>query len=276
MSLLLALGVGTLIGLSLGALGAGGSILAVPALVYLLGQSPVQATSGSLVVVAVTSLIGAVALHHAGKVMLARGIAFGLVAIGGAVVGARASALVPEAVLVAAFSALMLFVGGLVVLRQILHQGRTAHPGVHAARPVFDDPIIAVREGFLCDCPRAFKVLVTATTVGLLTGFLGVGGGFLVVPALVLALALPIEFAAGTSLVAITITSTAALAARVDVGVAPNWWLVTALTAASSVGGFAGARAVAHVDSSKLSAAFAALVLAVAGWTAVSALPAIT
>ena len=262
MSLLLAVAAGTLIGLSLGALGAGGSILAVPVLVYLLDQSPAQATTGSLVVVAVTSLIGAVALHRAGKVMLARGVAFGLVGIGGAVVGARASTLVPEAVLMASFSALMLVVGGLMVVRQVRSHRGSSHAGAHATRPAFDDPIIAVREGFLCDCPRAVKVLVTATVVGVLTGFLGVGGGFLVVPALVLALALPIEYAAGTSLVAITITSTAALAVRAGVGVAPTWWLVAALTAASALGGFAGARIVGHIDSSRLSAAFGALVLA--------------
>ena len=81
-----------------------------------------------------------------------------------------------------------------------------------------DDPIITFSPTFACQCPRALKVLVTATAVGLLTGFLGVGGGFLVVPALVLALALPMEYAAGTSLVVITITSATALAARAGSG----------------------------------------------------------
>ena len=65
------------------------------------------------------------------------------------------------------------------------------------------DPII-ISPSFACHCPRALKVLATATVVGLLTGFLGVGGGFLVVPALVLALGLPMSYAAGTSLVVIT------------------------------------------------------------------------
>ena len=109
---------GALIGLSLGALGGGGSILAVPVLVYLLGQSPAQATTGSLVVVGVTALIGAVTARRAGNVLLARGLAFGLVAIGGAVLGARASAQVPEPVLLASFAALMLVVGGLMAVRQ--------------------------------------------------------------------------------------------------------------------------------------------------------------
>ena len=84
----LAVVAGALIGLSLGALGGGGSILAVPVLVYALGQSPAQATTGSLVVVGVTSLVGALTAYRAGTVLLARGIAFGLVAVGGAVLGA--------------------------------------------------------------------------------------------------------------------------------------------------------------------------------------------
>src|SRR5207342_423450 len=96
--------------------------------------------------------------------------------------------------------------------------------------PQPDAPIIAFSPDFACQCPRALKVLVTATVVGLLTGFLGVGGGFLVVPALVLALGLPMDLAAGTSLVVITLTSAAALAVRAGTGVHPDWGLVALLT----------------------------------------------
>ena len=270
MTLLLAIVAGTLIGLSLGALGGGGSILAVPVLVYLLGQDAGQATTGSLVVVGVTSLIGAVTAHRAGNVMLARGVTFGVVAIGGAAAGAKASAMVADSVLLAAFAALMLLVGGLMAFRQLRRPARCDSP-----RPTLDDPIIAFREGFMCDCPRAVKVLVTATAVGFLTGFLGVGGGFLVVPALVLALALPMTYAAGTSLVVITLTSAAALAVRAGVGTPPDWALVAVLTAASAAGGFAGARLADRIDTTRLSAAFTVLVLAVAVYTATQALPAL-
>lgn len=270
MTLLLAVAAGALIGLSLGALGGGGSILAVPVLVYLLDQSPAQATTGSLVVVGVTSLIGAVTAHRAGNVLLTRGVAFGAVGLGGAALGAKASAWVSEPVLLAAFAALMLLVGALMGVRQL--RGGTV---ATANRPRLDDPIISLREGFLCDCPRAVKVLVTATVVGLLTGFLGVGGGFLVVPALTLALGLPMAYAAGTSLVVITMTSAAALAVRAGVGVTPDWGLVLALTVASAVGGFAGARIADRTDTSRLSVAFTVLVLLVAAYTAVRALPAL-
>ena len=276
MSILLAVAAGALIGLSLGALGGGGSILAVPVLVYSLGQTPAQATTGSLVVVGVTSLIGALTAYRAGTVLPARGIAFGLVAVGGAVLGAHFSSLVSGAVLLAAFAALMLAIGGLMAVRQLRARRTTAaDAGRHLARPTLDDPIISFSPTFACQCPRALKVLVTATVVGLLTGFLGVGGGFLVVPALVLALGLPMEFAAGTSLIVITITSAAALAVRAGTGTHPDWALVTLLTVAAMVGGYAGGRAATRVDTRRLQAAFTVLLLLVAAYTAVQAIPAL-
>lgn len=273
MSLLLAVAAGALIGLSLGALGGGGSILAVPVLVYLLGQSAAQATTGSLVVVATTSLLAAITAHRAGHVLLSRGVAFGVIAIGGAAVGAKASAHVPSELLLAAFAALMLAVGGLMAVRQWRHH-RYGGPR-DADPPALDDPIVTFSPTFACQCPRALKVVVTATLVGLLTGFLGVGGGFLVVPALLMALALPMDYAAGTSLVVITITSVAALAVRAGTGPHPDWTPVAALTAASALAAVAGARLADRVDTSLLQAAFTALVLAVAIYTATQAFPAL-
>ncbi|KRF18309.1 sulfite exporter TauE/SafE family protein [Nocardioides sp. Soil796] len=273
MTLLLAVAAGALIGLSLGALGGGGSILAVPVLVYLLDQSASQATTGSLVVVGVTSLIGAIAAHRAGNVLLGRGLVFGLVAIGGAVAGAEASSRVSEEVLLAAFAALMLLVGGMLAWRQLRH--RRGDDSRHAARPALDDPIITFSPTFACQCPRALKVLVTATVVGALTGFLGVGGGFLVVPALLLALALPMEYAAGTSLVVITITSAAALTVRAGSYAAPDWTSVAVLTATSAAAAVVGARLADRVGTNRLQAAFAVLVLGVAVYTAARAAPAL-
>lgn len=271
MSFVVAVAAGVLIGLSLGALGAGGSILAVPVLVFLLDQSPAQATTGSLVVVGVTALVGAVAAWRSGTVLLARGATFGAVAVGGAVVGARAAARVDEAVLLAGFAALMLLVGTLMAWRLVQQPTGPAH----AARPALDDPILTFSPTFACACPRALKVLVTATLAGLLTGFLGVGGGFLVVPALLLALALPIPYAAGTSLVVITITSAAALVTRAGAGTSPDWGVVLVLTVASALAAVAGARLAGRVDPRRLSAGFTVLVLAVAAYTAARALPAL-
>lgn len=270
----LAVVAGALVGLSLGSLGGGGSILAVPVLVYALGQSPAQATTGSLVVVGVTSLVGAAAAYRAGNVLLARGVVFGVVATGGAIAGARASTAVPETVLLASFAVLMLAVGTTLAVRQWRGR-RSSGDGTPAKRPTLDDPIITFRPTFACHCPRALKVLIAATIVGLLTGFLGVGGGFLVVPALLVALSLPLEYAAGTSLVVITLTSGVALLARAGTGVAPDWWPVVALTGAAAVGAVVGARVADRADARRLSAAFTGLVLAVAAYTAARALPAL-
>lgn len=270
------------IGLALGALGGGGSILAIPVLVYLLGQSAAQATTGSLVVVGTTSAVSAYAAWRAGKVLPARGAVFGLVATGGAAAGAVASSQVPEPVLLAAFAALTAVVATVMTVRQARHARRkraerdVAGGTTSSDRPRFDDPIVTFSPTFMCQCPRALKVLVTATLVGLLTGFLGVGGGFLVVPALVLALALPMHYAAGTSLVVITITSATALAVRAGTGTAPDWTLVAVLTVAAISGGWLGTRLAARTSTARLQTTFTTLLVAVGGYTAWQAIPALT
>ncbi len=274
MTLLLAIVAGLLIGLSLGALGGGGSILAVPVLVYALNQSATQATTGSLVVVGVTALIGAATASRAGNVLLSRGVAFGAVAIVGAVVGAKASDSVSEAVLLGAFAVLMLVVGALMTLRQL--SARRASTSEHpCGQGVSEAPILTWRPAFHCDGARALRVLIAATVVGLLTGFLGVGGGFLIVPALVLTLAMPIQYAVGTSLVVITLTSVTALVVRAGVGVTPDWTPVLLLTGASALGAFLGARLASRVSTDQLSLAFTVLVVGVAIFTAARALPAL-
>jgi uncharacterized membrane protein YfcA len=270
----LAIVAGLLIGLALGGLGGGGSVLAVPVLVYALDQTAAQATTGSLVVVGLTSLVGAVTAHRAGNVLLSRGLAFGLVATGGAAAGAHASSLVADSVLLASFAGLLLVIATVMTVR--LLRSRRTGTGGGTTRHQLDDPIITFSPTFACQCPRALKVLVTATVVGLLTGFLGVGGGFLVVPALVLALGLPMEFAAGTSLVVITITSAVALGVRAGTGAHPDWGLVALLTAAAVTGGALGARVAARTETSRLQTAFTGLLVVVAAFTAWQALPALS
>ena len=268
---------GLLIGLSLGMLGGGGSILAVPVLLAL-GQTAGEATTGSLAVVAATSLVGAVAARRGGStVLVGRGLAFGGLALGGAVAGARAAGAVPDALLLLAFAALLLLVAGLMVHRQLRARvSRPDHgPGQHRRTVSIDDPIITFSPEFACACPRAVKVLVTATVVGLVTGFLGVGGGFLVVPALVLALGLPMVAAVGTSLVVITVTSLAALLVRLGSTAQPDWPLVGLLAALAVVGALVGTWAARRVEPGRLQAAFTALLVVVAVWTASRGLPAL-
>jgi len=268
--ILLALAAGVLIGLSLGVLGGGGSILAVPAFL-LLGQSPVQATTGSLVVVGVSALVGAVAAARAGTVLVGRGLAFGIAAVGGAVLGGKLSLRVPEQVLLLCFAGLLLVITALLVVRD--------HRSARAGAPVSDDawhagePLLQVAPTFRCDCPRALVWLLAATGVGLLTGFLGVGGGFLVVPALVLALGVPQRIAGGTSLVVIAVTSATALAVRGGAGAAPDWPLVAVLAATAAVAALAGVRLAGRVDTRLLSRLFAALLVVVAVGVTAAALP---
>ena len=260
MTLVLALVAGLAIGVSLGALGGGGSVLAVPVLLAM-GQTPLEATTGSLVVVGVGAVTGAVAAHRGGQVLLARGLGFGLVAIGGAFLGSQLATTVPDAVLLGAFSVLMLVVAATMVRRRRTPDHRAAEP-------------ILTLHPLACACPRALKVAVTATGVGLLTGFLGVGGGFLVVPALVLALGLVQATAAGTSLVVIALTSAAALAFRAGSGVQPDWLLVVVLTVAASIGSLLGARLAGRLDPDKARRAFAGLVVLAAVVTTVQAVQA--
>ena len=277
MTLTLAVLAGILIGVSLGALGGGGSILAVPVLIYLLGQNPAQAMTGSLVVVGVTALIGAVAAHRAGHVLPWRGVTFGLVATGGAVAGAQGSAQMSQPLLLGSFAVLLLAVGALMAVREIrAHRtdgsdGHERRIGGHAR----DEPIITIRPTVRCQCPRAVTVLVTATAVGLLMGFFGVGGGFLVVPALMLVLAMPIEDAAGTSLIVIAVTSMAALAARQAAGLSFDWKVVVVLTTAAAVGAVVGAMLADRVAARRLRSAFTTVVVGVGVYTAVQALPAL-
>ncbi len=260
---------GLFIGLSLGALGGGGSILAVPVLVYLLGQSPVAATTGSLLIVGISALTGAYAAYRRRNVYVGRGLAFAAVGSAGAVVGARLSVRVGQDLLLVLFAALMLVVAVVMLVRQV--RGRRG-----PERPAeVDDPIVSVRPTFMCDCPRAVKFVVTALVVGLLTGFLGVGGGFLVVPALVLALALEMPVAVGTSLLVIAVNSAAALAVRLGSGVDLDWVPVLVLTGGAVVGSLLGARVASRVPARALGLAFAVLLVAVAGYTAARSVPAL-
>ena len=114
----LAIVAGLLIGLSLGALGGGGSILAVPALVYLLGQSPHQATTASLLVVGAAAVVGAITHARAGRVRLREGAVFGALGIAGSYAGSHLSAAVPANLLLTGFGVLMLAVAAAMLARQ--------------------------------------------------------------------------------------------------------------------------------------------------------------
>ncbi|MEP6855363.1 MAG: sulfite exporter TauE/SafE family protein, partial [Pedococcus sp.] len=174
---LLVLPLGLLIGLSLGALGGGGSILTVPALVYVLGQGPKAATTSSLLIVGTTSLIALAPHARAGRIRLRQGIVFGALGTAGSFAGSALSSHVAPQVLLTAFAALMLIVAAVMLTRS----QRPDTNGGGGNDPSLE-PLLTLRP-FTCACPRVAKVLATATVAGLLTGFFGVGGGFVLVPA---------------------------------------------------------------------------------------------
>ncbi len=285
--MLLALPIGILIGLSLGALGGGGSILTVPALVYLLSVSPHSATTASLIIVGVTSLVGVAAHLRAGRVRVRPGIIFGVLGAGGAFLGSRLSASIDPDVLLATFSVLM---AGAAVTMLRRRRGSTtpapelpasSQPTIPADAPTGPGGGVAVRHAPPLALPRAreaspvspVRVVIAATIVGLVTGFFGVGGGFVVVPALVLALGFDMPTAVGTSLLVIVINSASALLSRLGTHVSIEPRLLLTFTAAAIAGAVAGSRIASKVRPERLVRAFALLMIAVALYTAARSIP---
>jgi hypothetical protein len=257
--IVLAVLVGLVVGVVMGSLGGGGGIIAVPALVYLLDQPPLQATTTSLVVVGVTAVVGAVQYGLAGMVDITDALAFGVLSIVGAVIGARLALIVDGDVLMALFALLLLFVAGLMWsrgTRQQNHEDVTHH--WLQLRP------------FHLDRTRATRVLLAATGIGWLTGFFGVGGGFAIVPALILLLGLPMRRAVGTSLLVLAMTSLVGLGTRVTGPVELDWPLVTGFTAAAVVGSIAAGGLSKRVSTHVLTRGFAVFLVLVATYTAVN------
>lgn len=262
MRALLASPLGLLIGISLGALGGGGSILAVPALVYGAGQTPKHATTTSLILVAITALIGLVPHWRARRVRFAAGATFGLAGIGGSLLGSHWNRIVDPNALLLAFSVLMLVAAGAMWRR-------------NAAPPVEPRAVGAAvgistseRARGASRTQTVVKVVAAGTFVGLLTGFFGVGGGFVIVPALVLALGFEMPEAAATSLLVIAINAAVALATRLQAGSA-EWHVIIPFTVASLIGVVIGGRLATTRSPAVLQRWFVMLLVAVAIYTGV-------
>lgn len=279
--ILTALAVGALIGLVVGALGAGGGILSVPALIYLLGVAPHEATSASLVIVLFTALAALGGRIGKNTICYQIALVFAALATVGTWLGSLANRAVSADLLMYAFALLLICVG-LVMLRR-------AYPGLFrgAARAgssgVFSDDGVAAADGASgtgstpalrtvsatgevtsIGAAPLWRVALVATITGALTGFFGVGGGFAIVPALTLVLQLPIKRAASTSLLIMAITAVVALVARAQTSLNLDLGVIGAFTVASMLGAVAGAPLTRKVSSQKLTASFAALLLAVA------------
>jgi uncharacterized membrane protein YfcA len=289
---------GFLIGLSLGTLGGGGSILAVPALVYGAGEAAKAATTTSLIVVGVTALVGMVGHLRAGRVRLRAGLGFGLVGIGGSFLGSLLNRAVPGDVLLLAFSGLIL------VAAWRMHSHHTETPchakqqaATGASKPVapatgspgaglspslltatstqVDGPTPALAaKGSRRTADTVMRVALAGTGVGFLTGFFGVGGGFVIVPALVLALGYDMPIAVGTSLLVIAVSSAEGLVFRLSSG-AIDWKVALPFTVAGILGVLLGDRIAGRVPAARLTRWFVWLLVAVAAYTAAQSIAAL-
>lgn len=288
---LLTLVIGLLIGVVVGALGAGGGILTVPVLVYLLGQEPHSATASSLVIVGLSAIAGLIHHVRAGNVAYRDGFVFSLLSVIGAVIGARLSALVSAGVLMSLFGAMLLIVAIAMTVRGV--RTRRFERRVPSEEPVgpHEDPVLdepggeealealgvdddargrEANDGAIADTTpaaprRALLPLVAAASfTGILTGFFGVGGGFIVVPMLVIALGLAMRRAAGTSLLVMITATSVSLIARVGTDFTIDWTVTLVLAAATSAGALVGGPISARARPSTLTFAFALLLAGVA------------
>ena len=259
MSVAVALAAGVGVGVVVGALGAGGGILTVPVMVYLLGQEPHAAASQSLVIVIATAAVSLYSRARRGQVRWREGVIVGVMSTAGALAGSWLNALVAPRVLMLLFS-LLLSVVALAMARHTCRR-RQAGSGERTAQEQDRAPA------------RSWWVVALAASVtGLLTGFFGVGGGFAVVPMLTMVLGLDIRRAAGTSLVVMIISAGTALAQRLVVAVEMDWAVTLAFMAASTVGGVIGGPLSQKARPQTLGGLFVLLLLLVAASSAVRAL----
>lgn len=241
MTLILVLILSLFIGISLGLLGGGGSILTVPILVYVAGQDPKAAIAMSLLVVGITSAAGAVSHARAGRVQWRTGLVFGAAGMAGAYGGGRVAEFIPGTWLLIAFG-LMMAATAVAMLRG----GKQVEPDESAAHEL---PV--------------GRVVLDGIVVGAVTGLVGAGGGFLVVPALALLGGLPMTVAVGTSLVVIAMKSMAGLVGYLQ-SVSIDWGLALGVTAAAVVGTVIGERIAGKVSQEGLRRGFGWFVVVMA------------
>lgn len=249
--MVLALVFGMAIGVALGMLGGGGSLLVVPVLVFVLGQTAQEATTASLVVVTVAALAGGAGQAQLGNICWRHAAVFSLAALPAIIAGTALGDSVSGSILLGTFGELML--GAAVAMG---YKARAGESG----------PKTASR----CPSLKAGWAAAMGGGVGLLTGFFGVGGGFVVVPALVLALGFPIRNAIGTSLA--IIAGTGALGAVVHLlsGRDLDAGLTLAMATAMVLGAVAGAQEGRRISGPALAGAFSVLMTVVGLYLIVS------
>jgi uncharacterized membrane protein YfcA len=253
MDLLLAVPFGVAIGAVVGTVGGGGAILALPILVYPLGQGVSSASTASLVVVAMAASAGAGIQARHGHLCRTIALAFSAPAAIGAYIGTVAGGAVSPRALILAFVPVMAAAAAITYVR---------------GGQVGDDT--AEDDG--CPDGRLGTAAASGLLVGVMTGFFGVGGGFLIVPALTTLIMLPMRRAIATSLAIVTLTGLAALASHLARGADPDWPLTLLLCAGAIAGAALGSIAGRRLSPLALSRAFALVVAAVSAFLLVDVL----
>ncbi len=260
----LAIAGGVAIGFALGLTGGGGGIFAVPLLVYGLSLPVHEAVGVSLAAVGVTALVGAVHRFHRGETDVRTGVIFAIAGMIGAPLGSRLSLLLPESILMLLFGGLMV----VVAVRMWQNSSRTAEQ---------DDS-----QRFVCQRdergrptlgPRCIVLLsALGIATGVLSGMFGVGGGFVIVPALVLIGGLPIHTAVATSLMVIFLISVSGVTSYVSGGETISWALTSMFAVGGIAGMYFGLRLSVRLSGPSLQRIFAAAVVVVAGFILVKSI----
>jgi uncharacterized membrane protein YfcA len=228
-----------LIGISLGLLGSGGSILTVPILVYLVKHPEKQAIAESLAIVGAIALFGAIRAAARNAVVWRAVAWFGIPGVGGSILGAHLARYIPGEVQ-------LLFLGALMLIAAMRMYVTSRHDTPTSPTPRIAPPPLLLLIGF---------------ALGLITGLVGIGGGFLIVPALVLMAGVPIKHAIGTSLALITINSIVGFAkyhlVLADLGLAIDWKTVGVFALLGMLGSMAGGALSAKLDQRVLKRVFA-------------------
>ena len=244
---------GLVVGLVLGGLGGGGAILTVPVLVFVIGQSPGMATASSLVIVGLAAVVGVLGAARNGGVSWRTGLGLGAAGLPAAWLGSRLNPLVDGNLLLVGFAVIML----------------AAAVGMFRSQR---DPAPSARQRSRLASVAA--VLGSGLAVGFVTGFFGVGGGFVVVPALVVVLGLPMDLAVGTSLVVVALNAGVALLARIGT-THLDWAVVVPFALAAMAATLLGRRVADRLPSVRLRQAFGVLLVLVAAYTLVQSVPAL-
>lgn len=261
--MILSLIYGAIVGLSLGLTGGGGAIFAVPLLVYGLSIDPRQAVGISLAAVGMTSLFGFFRRWKASQVELTTGLMFAVAGMIGAPIGSWLSAQIPESLLLIMFAVLML-----VVAVRMWLKADTSTLAITCAAGEAEGPTCRRdAEGVLrLTSPCMLLMAVVGVLTGFLSGLFGVGGGFVIVPALVLFSGMAIHRAIGTSLLVITLVSASGVASHLWVGREIPLDTTLYFVVGGVLGMFAGIWASRFLSGPSLQRVFSVAIVAVAAF----------